>query len=73
MRIVSYAPSREGEDGVVVDPRCPTCARFISGKGTSVVYEGWDGNVDHFDGWVCPRCGPFQPNVIGWESDFRAS
>lgn len=60
---------RDALNAVVVDTRCPTCSRFCSPKGTVVFYLGDEG-VDRFEGWACKRCGPFQPQIVGWAGDF---
>jgi hypothetical protein len=70
-RVIVYGYEMK-RDGVVVEPRCPTCHRFVSSKKTTVRYSGWDARPK-FRGWRCPRCGPFQPNVLGWGGDFGFS
>jgi len=69
MRTWEYEEIQPGAGGVIVDPRCPTCSRFCSGKGTIVIYLGDEG-VKRFEGWSCRRCGPFEPSILGWTGDF---
>lgn len=69
-RVVIYDHRLAGDRaGVVVDPRCTTCKRFCASAGTSVVYGGWDGNAESFEGWRCSRCGPFEPEILCWAGD----
>jgi hypothetical protein len=75
-RVIIYdSPDGPAGDraGVVVDPRCPKCRRLCASAETSVVYDGWNEGVAHFEGWTCRRCGPFQPDVICWAGDLLSA
>lgn len=69
-RVIVMGPNRDGQC-VCVDPRCPTCHRFVKTTSVARVAYDWEGNVYEFRGFHCPRCGPFQPEVVCWDGDLE--
>lgn len=68
-----------------IDPmRCPRCDRELKYQGTKKFHEGTRGwafwldslgelfvNREHFDVYVCPRCGRVEMFVDGIGEEFR--
>ena len=63
-------PRGSPEDGAVFTRICARCRRFYRLTGEERVYYRADGYAGA-KGFVCPRCGPFEPEMVGWESDYR--
>jgi hypothetical protein len=65
MHLICY-----GEDGPAFDRRCPKCARFMKFPA-SMKWKQRPDDMCEFPKLECSRCGPVQPNHIGWGGDFR--
>lgn len=59
-----------GEDGPAFTRLCPKCARFLKFPKIMKWREKLNGLVE-FDNLECSKCGPVEPDHIGWAGDFR--
>lgn len=58
-----------GKDGPAFVRLCPKCARFMKWPETIKWKENWDG-LCKFEKIECSRCGPVEPEHVGWTGDF---
>ena len=63
--IVVYA-----DDGPAFSRACPKCGRFMKFPETIRYRTRFDDSCE-FPDIDCTKCGPVQPDHIGWGSDFR--
>ena len=59
-----------GDDGPAFVKLCPQCRRIMKWPGTIRWQEDWIG-VCKFQTIDCDRCGPVEPEHVGWSGDFR--
>lgn len=59
-----------GDDGPVFVRLCPQCSRFMKWPETMKWKESWDG-MCVFENVECSKCGPVEPDHVGWTADFR--
>jgi hypothetical protein len=58
-----------GDDGPVFTLNCPKCRRFMRFPETMNWRERFDGHCG-FAKVECGKCGPVDPDHIGWAGDF---
>lgn len=58
-----------GTDGPAFTRVCPKCARFLKFPATMKWRENFSGMCE-FDKIECSKCGPVEPDHIGWSGDF---
>lgn len=58
-----------GKDGPCFERLCPACGRFMKFPKTVKWKEDWNGLCE-FEKIECSRCGPVEPNHVGWTGDF---
>jgi hypothetical protein len=59
-----------GEDGPVFERVCPKCRRFAAFPKIMRWKINSDDSASDFTKVECKRCGPFDPEHIGWAGDY---
>lgn len=59
-----------GDDGPAFARVCPKCGRFLRFPKGMTWREDFTGRCT-FPTVDCSRCGPVEPDHIGWAGDFR--
>lgn len=58
-----------GNDGPAFERLCPKCGRFLKMPEAIKWKEDWSGMCE-FQKIDCSKCGPIEPNHVGWAGDF---
>lgn len=57
------------DDGPAFVRQCPKCARFMKWPEQIKWRESFDGRCE-FQKIDCSKCGPVEPEHVGWSGDF---
>jgi len=57
------------KDGPAFERLCPSCGRFLKMPDIAKWKEDWNG-MCKFEKIDCSKCGPVEPNHVGWDGDY---